>query len=33
MGAGMIFSILPVAFYLSMQRYIIAGLSAGAVKG
>jgi multiple sugar transport system permease protein len=33
MGAGMVFSILPVAFYLSMQRYIIAGLSAGAVKG
>jgi multiple sugar transport system permease protein len=33
MGAGMVFSILPVIFYLSMQRYIIAGLSAGAVKG
>ncbi|MEO6062569.1 MAG: carbohydrate ABC transporter permease [Thermoflexales bacterium] len=33
MGAGMVFSILPVAFYLSMQRYIISGLTAGAVKG
>jgi multiple sugar transport system permease protein len=33
MAAGMVFSILPVAFYLSMQRYIISGLTAGAVKG
>ena len=33
MAAGLIFSILPVAFYLSMQRYIISGLTAGAVKG
>lgn len=33
MAAGVIFSILPVTFYLSMQRYIISGLTAGAVKG
>jgi multiple sugar transport system permease protein len=33
MAAGLIFSILPVFFYLIMQRYIIAGLTAGAVKG
>ena len=33
MAAGLIFSILPVLFYLSMQRYIISGLTAGAVKG
>ena len=33
MAAGLIFSILPVLFYLIMQRYIVAGLTAGAVKG
>jgi multiple sugar transport system permease protein len=33
MAAGLIFSILPVIFYLSMQRYIVSGLTAGAVKG
>ncbi len=33
MAAGLVFSILPVLFYLSMQRYIISGLTAGAVKG
>ena len=33
MAAGLIFSILPVVFYLIMQRYIISGLTAGAVKG
>ncbi|MBI3960717.1 MAG: carbohydrate ABC transporter permease [Chloroflexi bacterium] len=33
MAAGMIFSILPVLFYLTMQRYIVSGLTAGAVKG
>jgi multiple sugar transport system permease protein len=33
MAAGLIFSILPVVFYLVMQRYIVAGLTAGAVKG
>jgi multiple sugar transport system permease protein len=33
MAAGLVFSILPVLFYLSMQRYVISGLTAGAVKG
>ncbi len=33
MAAGLIFSMLPVLFYLLMQRYIISGLTAGAVKG
>ena len=33
MAAGLIFSILPVTFYLFMQRYIVSGLTAGAVKG
>ena len=33
MAAGLLFSILPVIFYLLMQRYIISGLTAGAVKG
>jgi len=33
MAAGLIFSILPILFYLLMQRYIVAGLTAGAVKG
>ena len=33
MAAGVVFSILPVLFYLSMQRYIVSGLTAGAVKG
>lgn len=33
MAAGLTFSILPVLFYLLMQRYIVSGLTAGAVKG
>ena len=33
MAAGLTFSILPVVFYLVMQRYIVSGLTAGAVKG
>ncbi len=33
MAAGLTFAILPVAFYLLMQRYIVSGLTAGAVKG
>jgi multiple sugar transport system permease protein len=33
MAAGLVFSILPVLFYLAMQRYIVSGLTAGAVKG
>ncbi len=33
MAAGLVFSVLPVAFYLAMQRYVVSGLTAGAVKG
>jgi len=33
LAASMIFSFPPVIFYLVMQRYIVAGITAGAVKG
>ena len=33
LAAALFFSIFPVTFYLLIQRYIVAGLSAGAVKG
>jgi multiple sugar transport system permease protein len=33
LAAALFFSIFPVIFYLIIQRYIVAGLSAGAVKG
>jgi multiple sugar transport system permease protein len=33
MAAGVVFSVLPVAFYLAIQRHILRGLTAGAVKG
>ena len=33
MAAGVTFSILPVVFYLSIQRHILSGLTAGSVKG
>lgn len=33
LAAALFFSIFPVVFYLMIQRYIVAGLSAGAVKG
>jgi multiple sugar transport system permease protein len=33
LAGGLVFSIFPVIFYLLVQRYIVAGLSAGAVKG
>lgn len=33
MAGGLLFSIFPVIFYLLVQRYIVSGLSAGAVKG
>lgn len=33
LAAGLFFSIFPVIFYLIVQRYVVAGLSAGAVKG
>jgi multiple sugar transport system permease protein len=33
LAASMLFSAPPVLFYLAMQRYIVSGLTAGAVKG
>ena len=33
LAGGLVFSIFPVIFYLLVQRHIVAGLSAGAVKG
>jgi multiple sugar transport system permease protein len=33
LAAAVFFSIFPVIFYLLIQRFIVAGLSAGAVKG
>jgi multiple sugar transport system permease protein len=33
LAGGLIFAIPPVVFYIVMQRYIIAGITAGAVKG
>jgi multiple sugar transport system permease protein len=33
LAAGMLFAIPPVIFYIVMQRYIVAGITAGAVKG
>jgi multiple sugar transport system permease protein len=33
MAAGLLFALPPVIFYLVMQRYIVAGITAGAVKG
>jgi multiple sugar transport system permease protein len=33
LAAGLLFSILPVLFYVLVQRLIVAGLTAGAVKG
>jgi multiple sugar transport system permease protein len=33
LAASMLFSAPPVLFYLVMQRYIVTGLTAGAVKG
>ncbi len=33
LAAGLFFSIFPIIFYLIVQRYVVAGLSAGAVKG
>ena len=33
LAASMLFSAPPVLFYLIMQRYIVSGLTAGAVKG
>ena len=33
LAGGLVFAIFPVIFYLIVQRYVVAGLSAGAVKG
>jgi multiple sugar transport system permease protein len=33
LAAGLIFAVPPVIFYVVMQRYIVAGITAGAVKG
>jgi multiple sugar transport system permease protein len=33
LAGGLVFAIFPVIFYLMVQRYVVAGLSAGAVKG
>lgn len=33
LAAGLLFAIPPVIFYVVMQRYVIAGITAGAVKG
>jgi len=33
LAASMLFSLPPVLFYIIMQRYIVSGLTAGAVKG
>jgi multiple sugar transport system permease protein len=33
LAAGLVFAIPPVVFYVLMQRYIVAGITAGAVKG
>jgi multiple sugar transport system permease protein len=33
LAASMVFALPPVIFYLVMQRYIVAGITAGAVKG
>ncbi len=33
LAAGIVFAVLPVLFYIIVQRYVISGLTAGAVKG
>lgn len=33
LAAGLVFAIPPVIFYILMQRYIVAGIASGAVKG
>ncbi len=33
MAGGLVFAIFPIIFYLLVQRYVVTGLSAGAVKG
>ncbi|HVX82368.1 MAG TPA: carbohydrate ABC transporter permease [Devosiaceae bacterium] len=33
MAAGVVFSVLPVVFYMVIQRHVLRGLTAGSVKG
>ena len=33
LAGGLVFSILPVIFYMVVQRYVVTGLTAGAIKG
>ena len=33
MAAGIVAAIVPVILYMSIQRYVVKGLTAGAVKG
>jgi len=33
LAGGLVFSVLPVIFYMIVQRYVVAGLTAGAIKG
>jgi multiple sugar transport system permease protein len=33
MAAGVVFSVLPVLFYMAIQRHVLRGLTAGSVKG
>jgi multiple sugar transport system permease protein len=33
LAAGLVFAVPPVLFYIVMQRYIVAGIASGAVKG
>ena len=33
LAAGLVFSVLPIAFYMTVQRHVMRGLTAGAVKG
>jgi multiple sugar transport system permease protein len=33
LSAGLVFAVPPVIFYIFMQRYIVAGIASGAVKG
>lgn len=33
LAAGVVFSLLPIGFYMAVQRHVLRGLTAGAVKG
>ena len=33
LAASLIFALPPILFYLFLQRFIVAGITAGAVKG